>query len=134
MKLFCEVLQCIDRNWAGLVDPVVHEVDAMRLDRLHTAPAWAVQQYRRTLDLREAIQGAAHPDAAACRNQLAVAYRLADADCRAVITTAERGDLFARLQNSAPTLKTMIVTDRGACGARGSCSRRRCSPRRRFRA
>jgi acyl-CoA synthetase (AMP-forming)/AMP-acid ligase II len=42
-----------------------------------------------------------------------IAYRLADANCKAVITTAERGDLFARLQGSAPNLKTLIVTDRG---------------------
>jgi hypothetical protein len=40
-------------------------------------PSRAVQEYQRALDLREATQGAAHPDAAACRNQLAVAYRLA---------------------------------------------------------
>ena len=46
-----------------------------------------------------------------------IAYRLTDADCKAVITTAERGDLFARLKASAPNLKTIIVTDRGACGA-----------------
>src|SRR5215472_3808762 len=31
-----------------------------------------------------------------------IAYRLTDADCKAVITTGERGDLFARLKNSAP--------------------------------
>jgi long-chain acyl-CoA synthetase len=46
-----------------------------------------------------------------------IAYRLADADCKAVITTAERGDLLARLQASAPNLKTLIVTDGGHCGA-----------------
>jgi len=45
-----------------------------------------------------------------------IGYRLADANCKAVITTAERGDLLARLQASAPNLKTLIVTDRGACG------------------
>jgi acyl-CoA synthetase (AMP-forming)/AMP-acid ligase II len=45
-----------------------------------------------------------------------IAYRLADAACKAVITSAERGDLFARLQSSAPQLKTIIVTDRGSCG------------------
>src|ERR1700734_3845276 len=33
-----------------------------------------------------------------------IAYRLADADCKAVVTTAERGDLFARLQTTAPQL------------------------------
>ena len=46
-----------------------------------------------------------------------IAYRLADANCKAVFTTAERGDLIARLQASAPNLKTLIVTDRGACAA-----------------
>src|SRR5580704_11881566 len=46
-----------------------------------------------------------------------IAYRLTDANCKAVITTAERGDVFARLQASAPNLKTLIVTDRGQCGA-----------------
>jgi long-chain acyl-CoA synthetase len=46
-----------------------------------------------------------------------IAYRLTDAGCKAVITTAERGDLFARLKGSAPNLKTIIVTDRGTCGA-----------------
>jgi acyl-CoA synthetase (AMP-forming)/AMP-acid ligase II len=40
-------------------------------------------------------------------------YRLSDANCRAVITTGERGDLFARLQKNAPNLSTLIVTDRG---------------------
>jgi long-chain acyl-CoA synthetase len=46
-----------------------------------------------------------------------IAYRLVDAGCKAVITTAERGDLFARLKNTAPNLKTLIVTDRGTCSA-----------------
>lgn len=46
-----------------------------------------------------------------------IAYRLADAGCKAVFTTAERGDLFARLQNAAPNLKTIVATDRGACDA-----------------
>jgi long-chain acyl-CoA synthetase len=44
-----------------------------------------------------------------------IAYRLTDANCKAVFTTAERGDLFARLKTSAPALKTLIVTDRGQC-------------------
>jgi long-chain acyl-CoA synthetase len=44
-----------------------------------------------------------------------IGYRLSDANCKAVITTAERGDLLARLGTSAPNLKTLIVTDRGAC-------------------
>jgi long-chain acyl-CoA synthetase len=42
-----------------------------------------------------------------------IAYRLADANCKAIFTTAERGDLVAKLQASAPHLKTVIVTDRG---------------------
>ena len=46
-----------------------------------------------------------------------ITYRLNDANCRAVVTTAERGDLFARLKSSAPDLKTLIITDRGACSA-----------------
>jgi tetratricopeptide (TPR) repeat protein len=40
-------------------------------------PAQAVHQYERAFALRKAYQGASHPDTAACRNQLAVAYRLA---------------------------------------------------------
>jgi long-chain acyl-CoA synthetase len=47
-----------------------------------------------------------------------IAYRLADANCKAVFTTAERADLFVRLQKDARNLKTLIVTDRGASGAK----------------
>ncbi len=46
-----------------------------------------------------------------------IAYRLTDAGCKAVITSAERGDLFARLKASAPDLETLIVTERGHCDA-----------------
>jgi long-chain acyl-CoA synthetase len=46
-----------------------------------------------------------------------ISYRLSDADCRAVVTTGERGDLAAKLRNAAPNLSALIVTDRGACGA-----------------
>lgn len=46
-----------------------------------------------------------------------IAYRLSDANCSAVVTTAERGDLFARLKAAAPNLRVLIVTDRGQCGA-----------------
>jgi long-chain acyl-CoA synthetase len=46
-----------------------------------------------------------------------IAYRLADADCRAIVTTAERGDLVTRLQAGAPSLSIVIVTDRGSTGA-----------------
>ena len=44
MKLFCKVLQCVNRDWAGEVDPVVHVVGAAFLDRSHAAPAWTVLQ------------------------------------------------------------------------------------------
>jgi acyl-CoA synthetase (AMP-forming)/AMP-acid ligase II len=47
-----------------------------------------------------------------------ILYRLTDADCKAVITTGERGDLFARMKNAAPNLTTIVVTDRGSCEAR----------------
>ena len=44
-----------------------------------------------------------------------IAYRLSDANCKAIVTTAERGDLFARLKTSATDFETLIVTtDRGA--------------------
>lgn len=46
-----------------------------------------------------------------------IAYRLADANCRAIVTTAERGDLVAKLQAGAPNLSISIVTDRGTTGA-----------------
>jgi long-chain acyl-CoA synthetase len=46
-----------------------------------------------------------------------IAYRLADANCRAVITTAEHADLLAKLKASAPNLNALIVTDRGTCAA-----------------
>lgn len=46
-----------------------------------------------------------------------IGYRLGDAGCKAVITTAERADLVARLKESAPNLKTLIVTDRGTSAA-----------------
>jgi acyl-CoA synthetase (AMP-forming)/AMP-acid ligase II len=46
-----------------------------------------------------------------------IGYRLTDANCKAVITTAERGDLFAPLKATAPNLATLVVTDRGSCSA-----------------
>jgi long-chain acyl-CoA synthetase len=46
-----------------------------------------------------------------------IAYRLADANCKAVFTTAERADLFARQRAAAPNLATLIATDRGTCAA-----------------
>jgi long-chain acyl-CoA synthetase len=46
-----------------------------------------------------------------------IAYRLADANCRAIVTTAERGDLVAKLQAGAPNLTISIVTERGTTRA-----------------
>ena len=46
-----------------------------------------------------------------------IAYRLTDANCKAVFTTAERVDLFTRLRASAPNLATIIATDRGTSAA-----------------
>jgi len=46
-----------------------------------------------------------------------IGYRLADANCKAVFTTAERADLFERLRSAAPNVTTLIVTDRGTSTA-----------------
>ena len=52
------------------------------------------------------------------------------------MTTAERGDLVAKLQAGAPNLQTVIATDRGgaqradALSLRDACSRRRRNRRR----
>ena len=46
-----------------------------------------------------------------------IAYRLTDAGCKAVITTGERGDMFAKLKGATPALSLMIVTDRGTTAA-----------------
>ena len=42
-----------------------------------------------------------------------IAYRLEDANCRAIVTTGERGDLVAKLKAGAPNLQTVIATNRG---------------------
>jgi acyl-CoA synthetase (AMP-forming)/AMP-acid ligase II len=42
-----------------------------------------------------------------------IGYRLSDANCRAIVTSGERGDLVAKLKGGAPNLKTVVVTDRG---------------------
>ena len=55
--------------------------------------AQAVKQYERRNWLREANQGVNDPDTASCRNQLAVAYRLAG-------RIAEASRLFDRNDNS----------------------------------
>lgn len=48
-----------------------------------------------------------------------IAYRLADADCKAIVTTAERADLIARLSRDAPNLSITIITDRGSGTVQG---------------
>jgi tetratricopeptide (TPR) repeat protein len=53
----------------------------------------SVEEYKRALTLREATQGPNQPDTAGCRNQLAIAYRLAG-------KTVEAGKLFDRNPNS----------------------------------
>ena len=42
-----------------------------------------------------------------------IAYRLADAGCKAIVTTAERAALVAKLRAKAPGLRIAILTDRG---------------------
>jgi acyl-CoA synthetase (AMP-forming)/AMP-acid ligase II len=42
-----------------------------------------------------------------------IAYRLADAACKAIVTTAERAALVAKLRAGAPDLRIAILTDRG---------------------
>ena len=60
-----------------------------------------------------------------------IAYRLEDANCRAIVTTGERGDLVAKLKAGAPNLKTVIATSRGGSRARmPSPIRLCCRPRR----
>ena len=65
-------------------------------------PAKAVKQYERALALREAMQGVEHPDTAACRNQLAVAYRLAG-------RITEAGRLFDRSSSSPAHAAALAV-------------------------
>jgi long-chain acyl-CoA synthetase len=45
-----------------------------------------------------------------------IAYRLADASCKAIVATGERGELVARLRAGASALTTVILTDRGSFG------------------
>ena len=48
-----------------------------------------------------------------------IAYRLADAACKAIVTTAERAALVAKLRASVPCLRIAILTDRGAAADGG---------------
>ncbi|HZP75992.1 MAG TPA: class I adenylate-forming enzyme family protein [Pseudolabrys sp.] len=48
-----------------------------------------------------------------------IAYRLSDANCKAIVTTTERSELVARLAADAPNLKTVILIDPGSGAAQG---------------
>ena len=48
-----------------------------------------------------------------------IAYRLSDANCRAIVASGERHDLVARLRTKAPNLSTLIATDRADGNANG---------------
>jgi tetratricopeptide (TPR) repeat protein len=63
----------------------------------------AVKQYERAFALRQAMQGANAPETAACRNQLAVAYRLAG-------KTLEGSRLFDRNPDSPAYAATLAVS------------------------
>ncbi len=62
----------------------------------------AVKEYERAFALREAMQGLNQPDTASCRNQLAVAYRLAG-------RAAEGGRLFDRDVSSTARANALAV-------------------------
>jgi tetratricopeptide (TPR) repeat protein len=59
-----------------LVEASVREMLGLAYLNLGAAPQ-AVEEYERSLMLREAMRGSSEPETASCRNQLAVAYRLA---------------------------------------------------------
>lgn len=48
-----------------------------------------------------------------------VAYRLEDAECKVIITTDERYEMVAALQAKTPSLKKIILVDRGDVQAQG---------------
>ena len=64
--------------------------------------AKAVTEYERAFALREAIQGDEHTDTAACRNQLAVTYRLAG-------RAADGARLFDRNPNSPAYANALAI-------------------------
>jgi hypothetical protein len=65
-------------------------------------PAQAVKEYERAFALRQAIQGVSDPEMAACRNQLAVVYRLAG-------RSAEGGRLFDLSPNSPARASALAI-------------------------
>ncbi len=48
-----------------------------------------------------------------------IAYRLSDANCKAIVTTAERAALVAKLAAETPNLSITILTDRGTANGPG---------------
>jgi len=76
-----------------LAEASVREMLGAAYLNLGAAPE-AVKQFERALSLREAMQGMSAPESAACRNQLAVAYRLAG-------RAGEGGRLFNRNLDSS---------------------------------
>jgi len=46
-----------------------------------------------------------------------IAYRLTDANCRAIVTTAERADLVVKLKAGTPSLSIVVLHDEGAKSA-----------------
>ncbi len=48
-----------------------------------------------------------------------IAYRLSDADCKAIITTEEHGELVTNLRLKLPNLLVIIVTDPGSSRTQG---------------
>jgi hypothetical protein len=68
-------------------------------------PARAVPRYEQALALREGLQGPNHTDTGTCRNELAVAYRLAD-------RTIETAHLFVRDSHSPAHASALAI--RGA--------------------
>ena len=69
-----------------LAEATVRELLGSAYLQLNQA-ALAVKQYELAFALREGVEGIDHPDTAVCRNQLAVAYRLAG-------RTEEAAELF----------------------------------------
>jgi hypothetical protein len=85
-----------------LAEATVREMIGFAYLSLHEA-ALAVKQYERALALREAMQGGNDASTASCRNQLAVAYRLAGRD-------AEAARLFERDFDSLASASTLTAS------------------------
>ncbi len=84
-----------------LAEAAVREMLGLAYLSLGDAPQ-AVRQYERAFAVRQSMQGVSHPDTAACRNQLAIAYRLAG-------RAAEGARLFDRNPNSPAYASALAV-------------------------